>query len=334
MKITRFSYLALILLVSAALLVVWGCKKDDDDDKKGSEVEKYFSVQNGTLVEKSFPASNTSLTLNDVGINENILAGGSSIVTIDCEESISEIYVGVSGKSGYYKISPDVMKSGAGVYTLLLLISQELSDSFTIIISALTSSGVTQAFTCELHYIQAGTGALQVSLSFNNEKDVDLYVVQPDGDVIYYGNRGDFEYDEEWNVVQIWGLDVDSNANCSIDGINNENIFYPDGYVQAGKYEVWVNMYANCDPDIATDWNITATYHGSLITPSFGVNPATGVFPIGEPSNRIGSSLSGATKVMEFTVSASDASKMAGKKNAPSVLTESAKIKLQQAQTR
>lgn len=98
----------------------------------------------------------------------------------------------------------------ATIYPLVLLISQSLDHSFTIRIAARMADGeITEIFTSEVGYIRAGTGALQISLSFDNEKDVDLYVVQPDGEVIYYYNEGGYDYELD---SLLWGLDIDSNA--------------------------------------------------------------------------------------------------------------------------
>lgn len=69
-----------------------------------------------------------------------------------------------------------------------------------------------------------------------------------------------------------------------------------------GTYQVWVNMYANCDPSIATNYTIRVTYKGMAVTPKSGSNPTSGVFPIGTPDNEIDDELTGATKIMEFTI--------------------------------
>jgi hypothetical protein len=168
---------------------------------------------------------------------------------------------------------------------------------------------------------------LQVSLSFDNEKDIDLYVVQPDGEIIFYGNPGN--YYEKDGEIQGWGLDIDSNAACDIDGINNENVFYSNEYIQSGKYEVWINMYANCNEYISTNWIVTALYEGALVTTTYGRNPEYGVFSVNTPSNPISNSLDGATKVMEFTLSGRvGQSRVSINNKTPNPLTESAKIKL------
>lgn len=69
-----------------------------------------------------------------------------------------------------------------------------------------------------------------------------------------------------------------------------------------GTYQVWVNMFANCDPSIATNYTVRVTYKGIAVTPKSGSNPTSGVFPIGTPDNEIDDELIGATKIMEFTI--------------------------------
>ena len=41
-------------------------------------------------------------------------------------------------------------------------------------------------------------------------------------------------------------LDLDSNANCTIDGVRNENITWPEGSAPSGVYTVRVNYYKSC----------------------------------------------------------------------------------------
>ena len=186
-----------------------------------------------------------------------------------------------------------------------------------------------------MDYMQAGTGDLQVSLAFSNAKDVDLYVVEPNGNIVYYGNRRPWLFDssnyEEGEYDQEMGLDIDSNAGCSIDNVNKENIYFNADCLQKGTYQVWVNMWSNCDASLATDWSIVTTYKGVKITPQEGENPANGVFPAGTPSNSIGSELNGATHVMSFTINeGQDVSNETRSvlRNIESNLTESAKGKL------
>ena len=88
-----------------------------------------------------------------------------------------------------------------------------------------------------LDVIQVGSGEVQVSLTWNVESDVDLHVVDPAGDEIYYRRR---EIDSGGE------LDLDSNAGCRIDGIKNENITWPTGSAPSGTYIVRVNYWSSC----------------------------------------------------------------------------------------
>lgn len=302
MKANRFFILNVFVLLMYVFLVILSCSDKDDGPDRNPIEKEYFSIKEAEYVGNDFPQATGSTALNRVTMNRNVLAGGSSIVTLVSEKQITEIYIGVAGTAGYYRYVPGTARvDETTIYPVVLLISQNLDHSFTIRIAARMADGeITEIFTSEVGYIRAGTGALQISLSFDNEKDVDLYVVQPDEEVIYYGNEGGYNFDLD---SLLWGLDVDSNAGCAIDGINNENVFYPSDYVQAGKYEVWVNMYSNCRPEIATNWVITTIYKNELVRPTYGQNPARGVFPAGTESNPIDGKLTGALKVMEFTVS-------------------------------
>ncbi|MDR1680649.1 MAG: hypothetical protein LBS12_02550 [Prevotellaceae bacterium] len=296
----------------AVMSVFASCSKNDDVPEQSVLDRQYFTIQNATLKQGAIPQSASSSAFNSVTINNNVLPGGSSFVSLHSEVSITEVYVGVEGVNEYYLLS--------GSLQFIILFNQNLSHSFTIQISALLSTGVlTSLYSAPLQFVNAGTGALQVSLSFDNDKDVDLYVVEPSGRVIYYGDEGgDIEYNETTGeFYRIWGLDIDSNAGCSIDGINNENIFYPAEFIQSGKYEVWINMFSNCDPSIPTHSVVTATQQGSLVPVTYGSNPFNIVFLEGSPSNGIGSSLTGATKVMEFTMNGSYSPSPAAVKSKP-----------------
>jgi hypothetical protein len=333
----NFQFSIILVAICLTASITFSCKKDKDDDKKLTNTvleQEYFTIQNGTVHKGSIPSSSSGISIDEsININDKALAGSSSFVSIAPEKQVSEIYVGVKDVDFYFSIKPEVQsKSGIQLkedeisYTFVILFSQNLDDSFEIEISIKFEDGsLSTVFTNRVEYIQAGTGSLQVNLSFDNLKDVDLYVVQPDGEVICWDNRGSHSNEDE---TQNWGLDVDSNAICWIDGINSENIFYPKDFIQSGKYEVWVNMFYNCDPSIATNWVITALYEGALVTVSYGKNPEHGVFPVGTPSNMIGTNINDmAVKVMEFTMTGN--SKAGNLKNSVrSPLTESAKEKM------
>ena len=59
-------------------------------------------------------------------------------------------------------------------------------------------------------------------------------------------------------------LDIDSNAGCDIDGINNENIYFSK--VMNGTYKVVVNLFDKCDDSKdGAKYSVTVNYKGSSL---------------------------------------------------------------------
>ncbi|WP_417129990.1 hypothetical protein [Phocaeicola sp.] len=306
-------------------MAMYSCGNDDEPGKSTLQ-DQFIDVNNGEYTEGSLPVGETSM-LQAATFDEAALPGGTSYLTLKSYEELDYVNIGVQGESGYLKVKLDAPATAQGratteeiyTYTVLVLLSQKLSSSFTLEFTTVNKQGeISTKFTSQTNYIEAGTGDLQVNLRFSNEKDVDLYVVEPNGNIIYFGQPFPY-YSEEYQIVNDWlengdyenepdiewgkiGLDIDSNAACDIDGKNSENIFFKADCMQKGTYQVWVNMFENCDPSIATNYTIRATYKGIAVTPKSGSNPASGVFPINTPDNNIGDELTGATKVMEFTI--------------------------------
>jgi hypothetical protein len=111
---------------------------------------------------------------------------------------------------------------------------------------------------------EVGTGDVQVGISWGSATDVDLHVVEPTGTEVYYGNPTSPAGAQ---------LDLDSNAGCSIDGVNHENVFWPAGTSPDGDYTVRVNLYSGCEVGSATG-SVTLTYcgEGSPRVESFSLN--------------------------------------------------------------
>jgi len=111
---------------------------------------------------------------------------------------------------------------------------------------------ISASFARQLDITLVGTSGLQVSLSWNTPTDVDLHLVEPEGEEIYYGNE-----------LSLAGgvLDLDSNAGCSIDGVNNENITYPDTSPPSGEYIVRVDFWSACE-DLGANFTVTTNVCG------------------------------------------------------------------------
>lgn len=80
-------------------------------------------------------------------------------------------------------------------------------------------------------------GDPQFNLQFTGDIDLDLYVEDPAGNIIYWGNT----------YTQSGGqLDVDCLCRTCPNG-PNENIFWPtDGSAPRGTYRFWVQYFESC----------------------------------------------------------------------------------------
>lgn len=90
------------------------------------------------------------------------------------------------------------------------------------------------------------SGDVQVSLTWNTTADLDLYVTEPSGEVIWYSHRTSATGGQ---------LDVDDT-----NGYGPENIFWPVGSAPPGQYSVTVKHYSGSLP---TTYRVTVTVDGS-----------------------------------------------------------------------
>jgi hypothetical protein len=163
------------------------------------------------------------------------------------------------------------------------------SANFSVFISVITISTVINS--TGVSVIEVGTGKLQVSLSWDKLDDVDLILVDPNGEQIYFARPFAFEkaldpsvwseYHEtfaESNATReerkkfftsrgykiVGELDLDSNAACRTDGVNNENITY-ETVIVPGTYQVLVNLWAKCTDSYVkgSTYSVTVNNNGT-----------------------------------------------------------------------
>lgn len=255
-----------------SLLIFNACKKDKDDSDENILEKSYFTT-NGTFKNAIFPEASTNTgapSITDLNGNSFILNGGSNNISVETDNNIKEILVGVEGVKGYYSVTASNLKSNEKTHLILLLFSQNLAkDSFVIVIAVRNDAGLlSEHETITVTKVNAGTGTLQISCSWDKPNDVDLYLIEPNGTEIYYGN------DESDNGGI---LDVDSNAACELDNINNENITYSsEATIEGGTYKVLIDLWAACGVSDKTNFSVTAIYKGTLIPVSSGSNPYSG----------------------------------------------------------
>jgi hypothetical protein len=184
----------------------------------------------------------------DVTGNSTIVNGGTSALTVTGGAALRTIYVAMAGTSmglanetaggfgGYFEVANG---SSASMASLVLAFSQQIPTSpFDLFLAAEDESGAVGPFTTvTFNALQVGTGDVQVTLSWDSDSDVDLHVVDPSGEEVYWANRTSASGGE---------LDLDSNAGCSIDDVRNENITWPVGTAPQGSYTVRVDYWSSC----------------------------------------------------------------------------------------
>lgn len=288
--------------VLGLFLILGACKKSDQtgpENNQNPSIQDVLSVQGGTFHEGSLPQPTgdpqSQPQINGITGNSVVIPGGSVTLTVDAQDpqsDLSTLYIGAEGMDGYFTV--DVSQNKA--LTVVLLISQGLTrDTVRILMGGGDAAGNIGPFVgWTMVRTQVGTGKLQVSLSWNQPNDLDLHLVEPTGEEIYYGNP----------TSSAGGyLDLDSNAGCSIDGVNNENITYPDSVtLPAGQYIVRVDFWSDCNVTDTTRYTVSARLNGSLVSADSGSNPYSGSFAPGTSDG--GGAGSGVT-VMTFTVTGS-----------------------------
>lgn len=291
------------LLMTALLAVSFQACSNDDDTEKISELEKnYLSIENAVYKADPFPSATTSEVLTGVDMSNQVMNGAMNFISVITEQKINKFFIAIKGIEGYYEYvpgnNPSTRANGSSdynTYVIPVMMSQSYTGNTTLILSGQLESGdVTAPIENEMFYIETMPGEVEIKLAFSNNKDVDLHLFTPSGLHIFYGERGGVYTNEQGEEIT-FGLDVDSNAGCNIDGINKENIYLPSELVEDGVYKVVVDMYENCEKSIPTSWSIVARYQGEIITPTSGANPASGIYPSGAGNGDM-------STVMTFTI--------------------------------
>jgi hypothetical protein len=127
------------------------------------------------------------------------------------------------------------------------------------------------------------TGQLVVSLQWVGAADLDLHVVDPDGNEAWSGNPNTWKKPigpsdpEAWMTGGI--LDHDGNMSCTRDGLPSEDVVWSEHMgatgpvepiVPPGEYTVRVDARSLCG-DASAAWGVTVTSAGEVIATARGI---------------------------------------------------------------
>lgn len=223
-----------------------------------------FRVEGGIYVTGPPPAETQGWTevIENLSGNDFIITGGSAKVNVafsgySYPAEIIGIIFTLSGHAGYYQVP---LAGSQGQEEVLLLMkafveNEQPPAKLPLRIAVRDVRGRISPYVSHELSVQAvGSGDVQVSISWDTGTDVDLHVVEPAGCEIYYGNLYCGSGGE---------LDLDSNPACSMDYVNNENIYWPDGQAPIGTYIVRVDFYEDCCW-CGANYTVTIHYCGDM----------------------------------------------------------------------
>jgi hypothetical protein len=162
-------------------------------------------------------------------------------------------------EDGFYRVP---VEEGTYPYPMDVEILQTVSSDFDLWVGfadAFDEGGhpiVGETLAIPIRITQVLTGDVQININWNTPNDVDLHVIDPTGFEIFYGQP---------SSPSGGTLDLDSNAACYIDGVNNENIYWPEDGAPAGEYTVRADLWASCDGQ-GVRYRVTVVRGGQDVT--------------------------------------------------------------------
>jgi hypothetical protein len=230
------------------------------------------TARNGSVVatmhEGSPPAAGSGPAAQVSGIMTAV-NGGSALVNLAAGSTFNRVYISTPRAQGYWDV---LLPTGTTAEDLIVSVARGVAGGNLTVRYQAENAGVAGPYANQaLRIIGVGTGDVQVSIAWTGATDVDLHVIDPNGEEIYYAHR---------TAASGGQLDLDSNPACDLDNKNNENVVFPAGKAPAGDYHVIVYYYAACQQP-RSDWVVTTlvkgqqpqTFTGSFVGPEGSGNP-------------------------------------------------------------
>ena len=197
--------------------------------------------------------------------NPVVTAGGSFFLDVATDGAADKLLVSIGGESfGYYEVD---LANAASPHRLTGQLPFDLDASvgpFCLQVTGVDSSGAAGQPACQtLHIAGVGGGQVQITVSWDTNADLDLHVVDPNGDEIYF---------RQPEVESGGVLDLDSFCGPQA-FVRNEHVGWSQGVAPPGRYEVRVNHWENCDAVETTyvvniyNYGRTTTFSGTFTGP-------------------------------------------------------------------
>ena len=194
-----------------------------------------------------------------------VLLGGTIQIPVVSTEPFTKVAVNVPGVVGYWEIT---LPAPTTSQQLLIVFSQDIpKTTFVLNLGGASSAvyGVQQSN--PLSVIAVGTGDVQVNVTWDSKADVDLHVIDPTQQEVYWAGR---------TSTTGGTLDLDSNAGCGSDGPRAENVFWASGLIAPrGEYRIRVDYWSSCGVAL-TNYVVTVNARGKPPQVFSGVFTGTG----------------------------------------------------------
>lgn len=246
-----------------ALLVAAAC--DDAGDVTGSpgpEVTEAFEVVesvtlNGAVAtyRPGTPPAGRSGPEIALTAHGTFITGGSSRLEIESDDALGGFALWIDGLPGWWEVTLPAGSREPALAPVIRISQRAPPGTFTLSVAGNDGVEFGENLDRDFTLLGTGTGELQINVTWDLAADVDLHVIEPSGEEIFFGNA----------VSDTDGtLDLDSNRNCDIDDVFAENVTWEPGTAASGNYVVRVNLWDSCGQNGADevgnpDGNITAT---------------------------------------------------------------------------
>jgi hypothetical protein len=172
----------------------------------------------------------------------------------------STVYISVAGVAGYWQI--DLGSAARFVELVLTLAANPPSPDFSLHTAVGSSGSAGDPTTTALSAVDLADADIAVTLKWTGASDLDLHVVDPNDQEIFWQSR---------TTPEGGRLNLDSNPACAIDNVNQETISWPKGKAPNGIYSVSVDYFADCGQQSAP-FTVTLNVNGqssSSLTSAF-----------------------------------------------------------------
>lgn len=272
--------LVLILALFASL-----CAALASCDRTKSDQGLYAAlrVTDAQFFREAMPADASGPRVRSVTVGARFSAGVTRRSCIgETEHGATAVAIGFAGDVGYWVLPagvPSASALDAPTFTAELAVSSTihpgLHDLVVRAVDAQSHFGPALVKSIMVSERGVAEGQLVISLSWDNDANLDLHVVDPNGVEIFKRNINSYEPGppgtrEPPGTVHDGGvLDFDSHADCVPDGLSAENVVWRDAPPK-GHYLVRVDTFSLCGEPVAR-WRVQAFLHGVRIGTAEGV---------------------------------------------------------------